>query len=145
MALVAYKKYCNFIHKEEVCRHGDWERLVTGVVAGPENVDSYGGTISEEETRTAMLRFMEEFQNTGLGHIKDSANNPVLFNDVIRVVECWQTRVEQNIGGVRVPKGSWVMTVRVLDNDIWAGILDGTYTGFSFEAFANKVPIHAAA
>lgn len=145
MALVAYKQTCDFIAREEkeALDGSGWERLVTGVVAGPENVDSYGGTISEEETRTAMLRFMEEFQNTGINHIKDSVEKPVLFNDVIRVVECWQTRVEQHINGVYVPKGSWVMTVRILDDDIWQGVLDGKYNGFSFEAFAKRVPIEA--
>ena len=90
-----------------------------------------------------MIRFMEEFQNTGINHLKDSSNNPVLFNDVIRITECWTTRVEQYINGVFVPKGSWVMTVRILDDDIWQGVLDGTYTGFSFEAFAKQVPLAA--
>ncbi len=145
MTLVAYKQTCDFIERTEKAEvDGDgWERLVTGVVAGPENVDSFGGTISEEETRTAMIRFMEEFQNTGVNHLKDSHNNPVLFNDVIRITECWTTRVEQYINGTFVPKGSWVMTVRILDDDIWQGVLDGTYTGFSFEAFAKQVPLAA--
>jgi len=145
MTVVAYKQTCDFIARDEseAVDGSGWERLVTGVVADPENVDAYGNTISEEEIRTAMLRFMEVFQNTGVNHIKDSAENPVLFNDVIRIVECWQTRNEDYINGVRVPKGAWVMTVRVLDDDIWQGILNGTYTGFSLEAFAKRIPVAA--
>ncbi len=145
MTVVAYKQTCEFIDRQEsqpVDGEG-WERLVTGVVADPENVDSYGNTISEEEIRTAMLRFMEEFQNTGLDHQKDSANNPVLFNEVIRIVECWQTRNQDVINGVSVAKGAWVMTVRILDDDIWNGVLNGTYTGFSLEAIAKRIPVAA--
>lgn len=143
MAFVAYKQVFDFVEREEAkaVDGSGWERLVTGVVADPVNVDSYGNTISEEEIRTAMLRFMEEFQNTGVDHIKDSADNPVLFNDVIRVVECWQKREDGFISGAFVPKGAWLMTVRILDDDIWNGILNGKYTGFSLEAFAKRIPL----
>jgi hypothetical protein len=36
-----------------------------------------------------------------------------------------------------------MMTVKVLDDDLWDSILRGDKTGFSFMAFAKRVPIEA--
>jgi hypothetical protein len=143
MVQVALRQTFDFIERTEVETVDGWERIVTGIVADPENVDSFGNIISEEEIRGAMYRFMESYQHTGLQHLKDNDGNQVLFDDKIKILENWQTRSETEINGITVPKGAWVLTVRIYDDEIWQGILDGEYTGFSFCAFATAKPIEA--
>lgn len=143
MTQVALKQTFEFIERlehPEVDGNG-WERLVTSVVADPENIDSYGNKVSEEEIRTMMLRFMGVYQNMGVNHLKDDYGEPIILNGSLVIVESWQVRQDEVIGGKRVPKGAWVMTVRVMDDEIWAGVLNGSYTGFSMEAFAKRVPL----
>lgn len=135
------KRHIALVNREEKkAVDGSWERLVTGIVADPENVDSYGNTISAEVIREAAFRFMEDYQNFGINHEKIDGK-PVLYNDKIAVVESWITREKTTIGGTEVPKGAWVLTCRVKDDSIWQGVLDGTYTGFSLEALAKRVEI----
>lgn len=143
--LVTIKRNFEIISRSELQGLDGWERLVTGVVADPENVDSYGNKISAEEIRSACYGFMERFQNMGIQHKRDSAGNPILFNDQIVIVGCDVIRQSETIEGTYVPKGAWVMTCRIVDDEIWEGVLDGTYTGYSFEAFAKRVPVAEAA
>ena len=117
------------------------ERLVTGVVADPQNVDSYGNIIRENVIREMSYGFMEQFQNTGIDHAKDLEGNPIVLSDQIVIVESWITRDDSEINGVFVPKGAWVMTCRVKDDEIWQGVLAGEYTGYSLEAWCTRVPL----
>lgn len=121
------------------------ERLVTGIVADPENVDSFGNKIGADVIRRAAFGFMERFGNMGVDHQKDDDGNPIVLNDKIWVVESWITREEGIIGGKRVPQGAWVLTSRVADDDIWQDVVDGNLTGYSFEAIVVRVPLQNAA
>jgi hypothetical protein len=136
-----YKHQFEFIHRFEQPSLDGMERVVIGVVADPENVDSEGRTISAEEIRTACYRFMEQFQNTGADHAKDDEGYPILLNDKLRIVLNWLTHEETKLNGKHVPKDAWLMGIRVLDDEIWQSILDGERTGFSFEASAKRIPI----
>jgi hypothetical protein len=127
-----------------ICRSKDDERLVTGVVADPLNVDSYGNMIDEDAIRRSALLFMEKFGNTGVGHQTDSYGQPILFNDRLKIVESWRARAETVVdeeSGTTVPKGSWVLSFRVLDDDIWDDTKNESLTGFSFEALVSRKPI----
>jgi hypothetical protein len=143
MKQVSFQQTFDFIERAQVPTVDGWERIVTGIVADPENIDSYGNVISEEEIRGAMYRFMENYQHTGLEHIRNPNGDDILFDDKIKILETWQTRDETTINEKTVPKGAWILTVRVIDDDIWTGIVDGTYTGFSFCALATSIPIKA--
>lgn len=122
-----------------------WERLVTGIVADPINVDSFGSIIPAHIIRQACLKFMEDYQNTGIAHHKDNQGVPILYNDKIVIVENWILRADTVINGVTVPKGAWLLTCRIKDDDIWQDVLDGVFIGYSFEAIAKRQPIELAA
>jgi len=141
--LVIYRHEFDIIDRQ-VSSDG-WERIVTGVVADPENVDSYGNTIDAETIRRAALEFMEAFQNMGVNHEKDENGNPVVLNEKIRILENWIMRSEETINDKRVPKGSWVLTVRIVDDEIWEDVLNGEYRGFSLEALCQRTRINAEA
>lgn len=122
-----------------------WERVVTGVVADPINVDSYGNTIDTEEIRQAAWRFMEHFQAIGVDHDKDEDGNQIVLSEEFKILESWITREDGYINDKFVPAGAWVLTVRVVSNEMWEGVLSGEYRGFSFEALCDRIPLDMAA
>lgn len=133
------------IERSETEGSDDWERLVTGIVADPVNIDSYGNIIPAHIIRQACLKFMEDYQNTGIAHYKDVQGIPILYNDKIVIVENWILRTDTVINGVNVPAGAWLLTCRIKDDDIWQDVLEGIFVGYSFEAIAKRVPIEIAA
>ena len=128
---------CKALEKVEADEFGEL-RLVTGIVLEPDIVDSQKDTYSAEEIRKTAHLYMLDFQNIGLQH-------KAMINTEARPVESYivpeNTQGGVEIGGVLVKSGTWVMTVKVFDDEIWAGIKRGELTGFSIGGFAKRIPL----
>jgi site-specific DNA-adenine methylase len=109
------------------------ERFVLGIVLEPEVVDAQGDIYSADEIRQAAHRFMEEFGGLGLMH-------RLAVNDQVKVLESYVAPVDFEIGGVPVKKGTWLLGVRVLSDELWEQVRDGKLTGFSIGGSARRVP-----
>ncbi len=109
------------------------QRLVTGIVLEPETTDSQKDIYSEDEVRKAALGFMEEFQNMGLMHKK-------LVNGKVKLVESFIARSAFKEGGQSVKKGTWLITVRIIDDALWKSVKSGELTGFSIGGSAVRTP-----
>ncbi len=116
----------------------DDERFVLGVVLEPEVVDAQGDIYSPEEVRQAAHRFMEEFGGLGLMH-------RFRVNDQVKVLESYLAPADFAIGEVRVRKGTWLLAVRILADELWEQVKDGRLTGFSIGGSARRVPEGEAA
>jgi len=109
------------------------ERYVLGVVLEPETVDAQGDVYSADEVRKAAHRFMEEYQGLGLQH-------ELRVNDQVKILESFIAPVEFTVGEVTIKKGTWLLAVRVLSDELWARVAEGQLTGFSIGGSARKVP-----
>ena len=109
------------------------ERFVLGIVLEPEVVDAQGDIYSADEIRQAAYRFMEEFGGLGLMH-------RLAVNDQVKVLESYVAPVDFEIAGVPVKKGTWLLGVRVLSDELWEQVKDGKLTGFSIGGSARRVP-----
>lgn len=109
------------------------ERFVLGIVLEPEVVDAQGDIYSADEIRQAAHRFMEEFGGLGLMH-------RLAVNDQVKVLESYVAPVDFEIAGVPVKKGTWLLGVRVLSDELWEQVKDGKLTGFSIGGSARRVP-----
>lgn len=112
------------------------QRTVTGVVLQPEVIDGQGDIMSAEVIKKAAYRFLADYNKStqiGLMH-KD-------FKQRFELVECYITPQDLKINGVEVPEGSWVITVRVLDKDVWDKVKKGELTGFSIGGKARVVKL----
>lgn len=109
------------------------QRLVTGIVLVPEEVDSQNDIYSAEEVQKASFAYMEAFQNVGLMHRK-------MVTGKVRIVESFIAREDYTEGGQSVKKGTWVMTTRVLDDALWKAVKEGKLTGYSIGGSAVRVP-----
>jgi 2'-5' RNA ligase len=111
------------------------KRIVTGVVLEPDEVDAHNDTVAEEVIEAAAHRFLARYnQETELGVM-----HKIFGNVGLELYESWVTKVQQIIGGQPVKKGSWVMTVHVLDESRWKDIKAGKITGFSIGGVATVV------
>jgi DNA adenine methylase len=111
----------------------DDERYVLGVVLEPERVDAQGDIYSHEEVRQAAHRFLEEFGGLGLMH-------QLRVNDHVKVLESYVAPTAFQVGDVTIAKGTWLLAVRVLSDDLWRRVKDGELTGFSIGGSARRVP-----
>lgn len=109
------------------------ERFILGVVLEPERVDAQGDIYSADEVRRAAHRFMEEFGGLGFMH-------RCRVNDQVKVLENYLAPVEFTLGEVTVPKGTWLMAVRVLSDELWQRVKAGEVTGFSIGGTARRTP-----
>jgi hypothetical protein len=114
------------------------EHYVLGVVLEPQDptnpLDSQGDVYDAATIRQAAYKFMEEFRNIGLQHSG-------LVNDKVKILESWIQRDDTSIGGQSVKEGSWLMAVRVLDQELWEAVKDGRITGFSIGGRGKRTPV----
>lgn len=114
------------------------ERFVLGIVLEPTKElaqpDSQGDVYSAQEVREAAYKFMEEFQTIGLQHRDD-------ISERVKILLNWITLEPTTINGQAVAAGTWLLGVRVQDDDLWAAVKAGDITGFSIGGTANRVPI----
>ena len=107
------------------------ERYVLGIVLEPETVDAQKDIYAAAEVREAAHRFMAEYQNVGLMH-QDLVNNRV------KILESYLAPAAFELDGTQVRKGTWLLAVRVLDDQLWAQIKTGDLTGFSIGGSAVR-------
>ena len=80
---------------------------------------------------------METYRNIGLQHRR-------YINESVRILESFIAPVDYKTdSGDMVKKGSWLMGVRILDDEIWAAVKSGKITGFSFGGRGYREPITA--
>jgi len=109
----------------------DEERYVLGIVLEPETVDAQNDIYSAAEVRDAAHRFMQEYQNIGLMHRE-------LVNSRVKILESYLAPTAFEIGGAHVRKGTWLLAVRVLDDELWARIRSGDISGLSIGGTARR-------
>lgn len=131
-------------------------RIVKGPVLRPGIRDRQGSTVSEKVIREAahefMIRYREGETGSGFMH-KDFENRHRRFQIVesyVLDVEYVVPRTERSLvdGAVPeagsedivIPAGSWIMAVKVNDDDVWKMVKSGTVKGFSIGGTARQVP-----
>jgi DNA adenine methylase len=114
----------------------DEERYVLGIVLEPETVDAQKDIYSAAEIREAAHRFMEEYRNVGLMHRE-------LVNQRVKILESYLAPAPFELDSTRVKKGTWLLAVRVVDDDLWRQVKAGDLAGFSIGGSAVKVPVRA--
>lgn len=114
------------------------ERYVLGVVLEPTKemgkADSQGDLYSAEEVRQAAHKYMEHYGTLGLQH-------QFKVNGQVKLLENWVTRTDETVDGQVVKAGTWLMGIRVVDDDLWERVKSGNLTGFSIGGFARRTPV----
>lgn len=105
-----------------------WERVVMAEVLIPEVPNVFGDYWTEKEITEAAYLFMKK------GYIIDIEHDKVdIRSRGVYVVESFIVRE----GDPTFIKGSWVVGMRIEDDDIWDRVLSGELNGFSYEAIVG--------
>ena len=116
------------IHKVD-----DDQRLITGIVLEPEEIDAQNDIISVNEIQDAAFRFLSKYnKDTKLGLM-----HKIFENIGVVLVESWIAKEDDTVNKKPVKKGSWLMTVKVLEDGLWKKVKDGSITGFSIGGVAR--------
>lgn len=131
------------IHKSEDGLETE-ERFVLSMVLEPTDgkngseykPDTQKDVYSEDAVRKACHVWMEHYGAIDLMHSWNS-----LGKQDVRVLECFVAPVEFKIGEETVTKGSWMLAVRVVNDDLWKAVKSGDLGAFSIGGTANRVPL----
>lgn len=106
------------------------ERIVCGIVYEPDVEDSQGDKADAEEIKKAAYKYMEHAQRFKVNHKG--------YNVEVAILESYIAPVDFTIGKQKIKKGSWLMTTRILDDEIWKKIKSGELTGYSMAGWARS-------
>lgn len=105
-----------------------WERVVMAEVLVPEVPNVFGDYWTKEAIKHAAYAFMQR----GFGIDVEHDNIDVTGLEAV-VVESFIARS----GDPTFIEGSWVVGMRILNDALWASVLDGTINGYSYEALVE--------
>lgn len=106
------------------------KKIVYGPVLIPNEPDHDGDRILPEKIEQVAHKFNEQYGNIDLQHT---------LNNVGKMVESYIAPTDLIFGEVSVPKGSWMMGVRVTDSASWEAVKSGKLTGFSIMGIRSAV------
>lgn len=109
------------------------ERFVLGVVLVPEERDSQGDIYSHEEVRKAAHQYMEQAGALGKQHSE-------IITGKLKILESYVAPADFVQDEVTVTQGTWLMGIRVVDDDLWSDVKKGEFTGFSIGGAAHRAP-----
>jgi hypothetical protein len=105
------------------------KRLVTGVVLQPNIDDTDGDFFDAEVIEKAAHDYLAYYGHSDLEHIAP------IDESYVHLVESYIAPQDLTFGEESVPKGSWIITLRVVNDALWQAIKDGDFTGFSAAGF----------
>lgn len=108
------------------------QRIVYGVVMQPGLPDSQGDTVSAEEIEKAAHRWLVESRKSDVQHNGTEAK--------VSVVESYVLKQDALVEGRRVHGGSWIVAVKVDDDELWDRVTKHELTGFSIGGSAIRTP-----
>tara|TARA_A100001037_G_C15141845_1_gene634170 strand:- start:1158 stop:2945 length:1788 start_codon:yes stop_codon:yes gene_type:complete len=113
------------------------QRIVSGPVLVPEEVDKQGDVVSAVEIEKAAHDYMKNYQHINIMH-----NNN--YNDMAKEIvpiESAVLKVDLDYYGTGevLKKGTWILDVYVGNDKVWDLIKKGELTGYSIEGLAERV------
>jgi hypothetical protein len=115
----------------EICK-GQEERFVLGIVLEPEVVDGQNEVVSAAEIRETCHRFMEMYRELGAYHTEANKGRMVILENYIAPVDF-------EIDGREVKRGTWLMGIRILDDELWQKVKTGKINGLSIFGTSRRV------
>ena len=109
-------RYCPILKAD------DEKQIVYGVVLEPNTRDLQGDVLSVDTIEQAAHKYMAVSRTVGDSHSSEA--NAV-------VVESYLAPADYKLGGHSISKGTWIMGVHVLDDQMWKAVKRGEFTGFS--------------
>jgi len=108
----------------------EWERVVLAEVLVPDAPNVYNDYWTRKEIVEAAYAFMKRGFIIDVNHDGEDVRDRGIY-----VVESFIARA----GDPTFVEGSWVVGMRVEDDDLWSQILSGEINGYSYEALVSTI------
>jgi hypothetical protein len=108
-------------------------RVAFGVVLIPGEPDADGDVVTAEQIESAAHAFLEKYRNVDVSHTLRTVAVPV-ESYIAPADLSFEFQGEKR----DVPRGAWVLGVRVSDDSVWADIQSGKLSGLSIMAVSTK-------
>jgi hypothetical protein len=109
-----------------------YERIVMAELLIPNTPNCYGDIYTQEAIREFVEQFAAQGHGLDVNHAKEDVQGQKLL-----LVESFIARE----GDPDFTPGSWVIGMKVLDDELWEQILNNELNGFSFEAECFMTPV----
>lgn len=110
-----------------------------GQGGAPYKPDTQKDVYSHEDVRKACHIWMEYYGQIDLMH-----SWTAIGKQDVRTLQCYVAPCDFKNGEDDVIKGSWMLGIRVANDDLWKAIKNGDLGAFSIGGTANRVPLEAA-
>lgn len=115
-----------------ICKSNEEEQTITSVVLQPEVVDAQGDIISQEVISKAAHNFLADYNTR--------TTLALMHKDFSPQFELYESSImldDTVIGNKTVKKGSWLMVVHVLDEEVWGQVKTKKLAGLSIKGKAK--------
>jgi len=117
------------VHKAKALDTQDEKQFVLGVVTEPLYMDAEGDIMTPEAIEDMAHRYLKERRHIGIIHQE--------FADAY-LVESYIARIDFELNGELVKKGSWIIGVIIENKDLWDAVKIGLINGFSVGGFSKE-------
>ena len=107
-----------------------------GTNGAPLNPDTQDDIYSADEIRATAHGWMENF-----GHIDLQHSWQALGKAEVMILESYLAPVDFDFGDHKVLKGTWMLGLRVMNDELWTAIKTGEIGAYSVGGSARRVPI----
>lgn len=125
------------------------KRIVTGLALIPEKEilrvskdRKYNIKFSAETVRKASEIYLRELRNANTTYEHEMAVEGVYLAESWIVED--PERDKTSVHGIEAPKGSWAISMKVENDEVWEKIKEGEVLGFSIEGVFDETPVDAA-
>lgn len=108
------------------------EQIVTAPVLIPDREDRHGDVIPKENIEEVAYKFLAEYGNIDIMHTLKNVGVPVES-----YIAPTDLTFELEGREKQVPKGTWMMSVKVTNGEVWQAVKSGEITGFSIYGAAD--------
>lgn len=129
------------LHKVTITKKDEEKQYVFGwakvaiTVDGEQLVDRQKDLIDTEELEETVYRYVEFYREAGEMHERGGIG--VLIESIVFTAEKMRA---MGIPEGTLPEGWWI-GFHITDEDVWEKVKDGTYSMFSIEGRARRVPV----
>lgn len=106
----------------KILKADDEKKIVYAVVLEPESLDAHEDIIAEDEIETSAHDYLSKWRIVGHNHKKKAK---------AEIVESFIAPIDFTWNGQAIKKGSWVVAIRIIDDQLWQDVKDEKLTGVS--------------
>ena len=111
---------------------GQYEQVVMAEVIIPDIPNCYGDIYTKEATRDFCYEFARQGYGIDVNHDQQDVDGVEAY-----VVESFIARA----GDPDFIEGSWVVAMKIIDDDLWEAVLSGEINGYSYQALCEMMPV----